>query len=148
MQNGIVRYLTEIQQKYDIFTTFLVSNQTKNYYHSRGLIDVVNEQNSADAWFFRFIKQPEPYEINLDYNLNLSDSLVMFINYKVMNYRNQLIGVTGVGVKLLNIEEMLNSFKTRYKYDVYFIDQKGKKLNDIFTFRTYFSDSAFFCLLR
>lgn len=124
--NGIVRYLTEIQQKYDIFTTFLVSNQTKNYYHSRGLIDVVNEQNSADAWFFRFINQAEPYEINLDYNLNLSDSLVMFINYKVMDYRNRLIGVTGVGVKLLNIEEMLNSFKARYKYDVYFIDQKGE----------------------
>ena len=59
----------------------------------------------------------------------------MFINYKVMNYRNQLIGVTGVGVKLLNIEEMLNSFKSRYKYDVYFVDTKGeitlfsKKLN-------------------
>ena len=108
-----MRYLTEIQQKYDVFTTFMVSDKTKNYYHSRGLIDVVNEQNSADAWFFRFIKQPEPYEINLDYNLNLSDSLVMFINYKVMDYRDQIIGVTGVGVKLLNIEEMLNSFKTR-----------------------------------
>lgn len=31
--NGIVRYLTEIQQKYDIFTTFLVSDTTKHYYH-------------------------------------------------------------------------------------------------------------------
>lgn len=37
-----------------------------------------------------------------------------------------MIGVTGVGVRLLNIEQMLNSFKTRYKYDVYFVDQKGE----------------------
>ena len=52
--NDVVRYLTEIQQKYDIFTTFLVSDKTKNYYHARGLIDVVNKDNSADAWYFRF----------------------------------------------------------------------------------------------
>ncbi|MBN1839339.1 MAG: GGDEF domain-containing protein [Campylobacterales bacterium] len=124
--NGIVRYLTEIQQKYDIFTTFLVSDVTKHYYHPRGFIDVVNEKNSADAWYFRFKNQPEVYEINLDYNANLSDALIMFINYKVMNYKNEMIGVTGVGVKLLNIEEMLNSFKSKYKYDVYFIDPKGE----------------------
>lgn len=124
--NGIVRYLTEIQQKYDIFTTFLVSDKTKNYYHARGFIDVVNQENSADAWYFRFKEQSEPYEINLDHNTNLSDSLIMFINYKVMNYKKEMIGVTGVGVRLINIEEMLTSFKTRYKYDVYFIDQKGE----------------------
>lgn len=124
--NGIVRYLTEIQQKYDIFTTFLVSDKTKNYYHARGFIDVVNQENSADAWYFRFKEQSEPYEINLDYNANLSDALIMFINYKVMNYKKEMIGVTGVGVRLLKIEEMLTSFKTRYKYDVYFIDQKGE----------------------
>ncbi|ACZ13191.1 sensor domain-containing diguanylate cyclase [Sulfurospirillum deleyianum] len=124
--NGIVRYLTEIQQKYDIFTTFLVSDVTKHYYHPRGFIDVVNEQNSADAWYFRFKNQPEVYEINLDYNANLSDALIMFINYKVMNYKNEMIGATGVGVKLLNIEAMLNSFKSKYKYDVYFIDPKGE----------------------
>lgn len=124
--NGIMRYLTEIQQKYDIFTTFLVSDVTKNYYHPRGLIDVINKENSADAWYFRFKEQSEPYEINLDYNANLGDFLVMFINYKVMNYKQEMIGATGVGVRLVNIEEMLNSFKTKYKYDVYFVDHKGE----------------------
>jgi diguanylate cyclase (GGDEF)-like protein len=124
--NGITRYLTEIQQKYDIFTTFLVSDKTKNYYHPRGFIDVINKENSADAWYFNFKNKAEPYEINLDHNANLGDFLVMFINYKVMDYSNQMIGVTGVGVRLLNIEEMLTSFKTRYKYDVYFVDHKGE----------------------
>jgi len=124
--DNIVHYLKEIQQKYDVFTTFLVSDKTKNYYHPRGLIDVVNEKNSADAWYFRFKAQDEPYEINLDHNANLGDFLVMFINYKVMNYKKEMIGVTGVGVRLLNIEEMLNSFKTKYQYDVYFVDPTGE----------------------
>ncbi len=63
--NGIMRYFAEIQRKYNVFTTFLVSDKTKKYYHSRGVIDVVNKENSADAWYFRFKEQPEPYEINL-----------------------------------------------------------------------------------
>jgi len=124
--NGIVRYLAEIQRKYNVFTTFLVSDKTKNYYHSKGLIDVVNKENSADAWYFRFKEQREPYEINLDYNANISDSLIMFINYKVMDYKKEMIGATGVGVKILNIEDMLSSFKSKYKYDVYFVGQNGE----------------------
>jgi hypothetical protein len=48
----VVRYLNEIQKKYGVFTTFLVSEATKNYYHPKGLIDVVNASNSADAWYF------------------------------------------------------------------------------------------------
>lgn len=122
----IVRYLDEIQRKYGVFTTFLVSDITKNYYHPKGIIDVVNESNSADAWYFNFKKHSEPYEVNLDYNTHLGDSLVMFINYKVMNYNQEFIGATGVGVRLFNIEEMLNSFKEKYKYDVYFVDKKGE----------------------
>jgi len=123
---GIMRYLGEIQQKYDVFMTFLVSDKTKSYYLPQGLIDVVNEKNSADAWYFKFKAQNEPYEINLDHNANLGDFLVMFINYKVMNYNKEMIGVTGVGVRLLNIEQMLNSFKQKYQYDVYFVDQTGE----------------------
>lgn len=122
----IVRYLNEIQRKYNVFTTFLVSDKTKNYYHPRGLIDTINKDNSSDGWYFRFRGHQEPYEINLDYNANLSDSLIMFINYKVMDYKKEIIGVTGVGVKILNIEDMLGSFKKKYKYDVYFVAQNGE----------------------
>lgn len=131
----IVRYLDEIQKKYDVFTTFLVSDITKNYYQPKGLVDIVNVNNVADNWYFNFKKQSETYEVNLDYNIHLGDALVMFINYKVLDYNQELIGATGVGVRLLNIEEMLNSFKEKYKYDVYFVDNKGeimlfsKKLN-------------------
>ena len=66
----IVRYLNEIQRKYNVFTTFLVSDKTKNYYHPRGLIDTINKDNSSDGWYFRFRGHQEPYEINLDYTIS------------------------------------------------------------------------------
>jgi len=122
----IEKYLKEIQNKYGMFTSFLVSDLTKNYYHPKGLIDKVNKKNSEDKWFFDFKKKEDLYEVNLDYNKNLDNSLIMFINYKVKDYADRLIATTGVGIKLYDIEKMLYSFKDNYKYDVYFVNEDGE----------------------
>ncbi|QFR49444.1 GGDEF domain-containing protein [Sulfurimonas lithotrophica] len=124
--SSVQKYLKEIQAKYGAFTSFLVSDKTKNYYHSKGLIDTINEKNVADDWYFKFINSKNLYEVNLDVNKNFSDSLIMFINYKVKDYKEKLLAVTGVGIKLVNIESMLESFKKRYKYDVYFVNKEGE----------------------
>jgi hypothetical protein len=50
----IVRYLETIKNKYQMFTTFLVSEKTKNYYTSKGLIEQIKEENSQNAWYFHF----------------------------------------------------------------------------------------------
>ncbi|WP_373070069.1 diguanylate cyclase [Sulfurimonas sp.] len=123
---SIQKYLKEIQDKYNAFTSFLVSDITKNYYHQRGLVDVVKENNEADKWYFEFNSKDELYEVNLDINTNFSDSLIMFINYKVQDYNQKIIATTGVGIKLINIVDMLDSFKKKYKYDVYFVDNNGE----------------------
>jgi diguanylate cyclase (GGDEF)-like protein len=131
----IQKYLLEIQNRYSVFTTFLVSDATKNYYHSRGIIDVINPKNKDDNWYFTFKNSTKNYEVNLDHNQNLTDTLIMFINYKVRDYAQKYIAVTGVGIELLDIQKMLNFFKQKYNYDVYFVDDNGeltlfsKKLN-------------------
>ncbi len=122
----VQRYLKEIQDKYNVFTTFVVSDKTHNYYHSKGLIDKINKKNDVDDWFFDFKKSKNLYEVNLDIDTHFSDSLIMFINYKVKDYANKFIAVTGVGVKLYDIEDMLYSFKHKYGYDVYFVDESGE----------------------
>jgi diguanylate cyclase (GGDEF)-like protein len=122
----IEKYLLEIKNKYGVFTTFLVSDATKKYYHSTGVIDVLNEKNKDDDWYYNFKKSKNEYEVNLDYNQNLGSSLIMFINYKVSNYAGEFIAAVGIGIELLDIESMLNSFKQKYKYDVYFISDTGE----------------------
>jgi hypothetical protein len=123
---AITKYLREVQEKYEVFTTFFVSDLTRHYYHPKGLIDTVNENNSEDDWFFNFKKGKQTHEINLDYNNNLDHSLIMFINYKVEDYMGEFIGAAGIGIKLFNLEEMLNTFKQKYRYDVYFLDESGE----------------------
>jgi len=122
----ITKYLKEVQDKYSMFTTFLVSDTTKNYYHPKGLIDTINIDNNEDDWFFNFKKSEQLYEVNLDINHQLDRSLTMFINYRVKDYADRFLAVTGVGIKLFDIEEMLYSFKKKYRYDVYFVSENGE----------------------
>ncbi len=124
--DSIKRYLKEIQEKYSTFTSFVVSDKTKHYYHSKGLIDTINKKNSSDKWYFDFLDQDRLYEVNLDSNDNFGTSLIMFINHKVKDYKDNFIAITGVGIKLENIQQMLQTFKDRYDYDVYFVDKAGE----------------------
>ena len=80
----IVKYLDTIQNKYQMFTTFLVSEKTKNYYSSAGLLEKINEDNMNNDWYFSFKKTSEVREINIDKNEHIGSSLVMFITIKFL----------------------------------------------------------------
>lgn len=123
---AIKKYLAETQKKYSLFTTFLVSDESKNYYHAKGIIDTINKDNKEDDWYENFVTGPNEYEVNLDTNAAFGKTLIMFINYKVRDFKKNYIATTGVGVELFNIEKMLNSFKKKYKYDVYFLNEDGE----------------------
>ena len=64
----ITKYLKEVQDKYNMFTTFLVSDSTKKYYHPTGVIDTINIYNNENNWFFNLKKSKQSHEINLDIN--------------------------------------------------------------------------------
>ncbi|HEY5715887.1 MAG TPA: hypothetical protein VIS54_05680 [Psychromonas sp.] len=51
----ISTYLETIKNKYKMFTTFLVSEKTRNYYTTHGLLEKVVEGNPNNAWYFRFM---------------------------------------------------------------------------------------------
>ena len=39
----IVRYLAEIQNEYNAISAFFVSEKTHNYYHPKGIVQVISE---------------------------------------------------------------------------------------------------------
>jgi diguanylate cyclase (GGDEF)-like protein len=121
----ISKYLESIKNRYGMFSTFLVSDKTGNYYTSKGLIEKVKKSNIENAWYFKFKDNPENHEINLDFNKYLADSLIMFINYKIFDDKFHYLGATGIGIKISYINEMLKHFRLRYNFNVFFTDKKG-----------------------
>ena len=121
----IIEYLSAVKNKYNMFSTFLVSNVTKNYYTQDDFIEKVNVNNKDNQWYFNFINDQNIHEINIDSNKKLSNSLMMFINYKILDTNYKLLGATGVALKTHYINNMLKSFRQKYGFKVTFFDLSG-----------------------
>lgn len=121
----ITKYLWEIKEKYDFFSTFLISSQTLNYYHFKGLHKQMSPDDEHDDWYYNFIKSGKKYVIEVDANEASEDILTVFINHRLNDYQGKLIGVTGVGLKLTSIGRMLNLFEQKYGKNIYLVDKNG-----------------------
>jgi len=124
-QSKIIEYLSSIKNKYNMFSTFLVSNITKNYYTHDSFIEKIDSKNKHNQWYFNFVNDQNIHEINIDSNKNLSNSLMMFINYKILDNNYKLIGATGVALKTQYINNMLKLFRQKYGFKVTFFDNVG-----------------------
>ncbi len=121
----IVRYLNEIQTEYKTFTSFFVSEKTRNYYQSKGVLKKVEENEERDNWYFRVRSMASDYEINVDPDLANNDSLTIFINYRVFDYDKQFIGAVGVGLTVNAVKNLIKKYQKNYDRNIYFIDSKG-----------------------
>ena len=129
---NLIKYLNEIQEKYQTVTSYFISEASRNYYHSTGIIKKISEADSQDKWYFHVKNLPEsvPYEVNVDNDTADDGKLVVFVNYKVFDYDNNFIGVTGVGLALDTVKQLIESYQEWYQRTVYLVDRAGQvKLN-------------------
>lgn len=122
---SIIKYLSEIQKEYNAVTSFFVSDITKNYYHPNGILKKISKEDPQDSWYFNIKEMKGEYEINVDSDTANRDSINIFINYKVYDYRGTFIGVTGVGLAVNSVKEMIKTYQVRYGRRVYFINPQG-----------------------
>lgn len=122
----ISRYLGEVKQRYGAHTSFLVSDQSRNYYQADGLLKQVSPESDRDVWYYRVRDMKTPYEINVDPDMANMDALTIFVNYRVLDYKERFLGATGVGLAVDSVRRLINDYQQRYRRMIYFVDQKGQ----------------------
>ena len=122
----ISHYLEAIKNKYSMFTTFLVSEKTQHYYTEKGFVEKIEKNNKQTLWYLEFKNIQAHNEINLDFNKYIDNSMITFINHKIFDKDYQMIGATGVGLKMSYIDDMLKKFRTHYHFNVFFVDEQGR----------------------
>ncbi len=121
----IVRYLAEIKKKYNSVSAFFVSDRSGRYYHSEGILKTVSIEDPRDAWYYRVKNMASNYEINIDPDMANADTMTIFINYKVFDYRNNFIGATGVGLTVNAVKKLIGYYQEKYQRIVFFVDVNG-----------------------
>ncbi|TAN45795.1 MAG: GGDEF domain-containing protein [Nitrospirae bacterium] len=121
----IQRYLEMVKNRYDTITSFLVSERSRNYYFPGGILKKVKEDEPLDTWFFRMRKMSDPYETNVDPDMANRNTMTVFINYRVLDYDNRFIGVTGVGLTFDTLRRIIDNYQERFMRRIYFVDRQG-----------------------
>ena len=122
----MTRYLGEVKTHYATVSSFFVSEVTRNYYSTDGILKAINPNEARDTWYFRVREMNEPYEINVDRDLANRDALTIFINYRVFDYQKRFIGTTGVGLTVDTVNRLIDDYQQRYGRVVFLADATGK----------------------
>ncbi|EPJ43040.1 MAG: hypothetical protein OFPI_44760 [Osedax symbiont Rs2] len=122
----IQRYLQKIQHSYQTITSFFISDATLTYYHSSGILKTISPDNEADQWYFDAKNLSDNHEINIDFDPSAPTELTVFINYKVFDAKGQFLGITGVGLALSAVRELIEDYQHKYHREVFFIDKAAR----------------------
>jgi diguanylate cyclase (GGDEF)-like protein len=124
-EGKVLRYLQEIKDQYGFFSTFFVSEQTGLYYHFKGVQKKLSREDDHDVWYYDFKSLNKPYDLVVDTNEAEENSLTIFINHRLNDYQGKLLGVTGVGLNMEMVADLLKSYRQRYGRDIYLVDRDG-----------------------
>lgn len=118
-------YLMGIKNKYDYASVFLVSEASKYYYHYQGINKQISSEDEHDQWYFSFIDREVLYYLDIDTDEVNQNKLSVFVNCIVNDEAGNRLGVTGVGLEINEIQELLLHFETNFQLDAVLFDQDG-----------------------
>lgn len=122
---SITNYLKGIKDKYNYSSTFLVTRESENYYHWDGILKKIKENDAHDVWYYRFLNNNYEYDLDVDTDQGNKNILSVFINCKIRNENDDIIGVTGVGVEMSQIKSILNYYNELLNVDTFLINPEG-----------------------
>lgn len=121
----IIKYLSDIQKKYEFTTTFFVSHETDRYYYNSGILKEISPRDPHDIWYYAFTRSKDEYALDVDTNEAENNRLTIFINYRVEDANGRLLGVAGVGVNMDHAAGLLEQARKNYDRNVYLVDRDG-----------------------
>jgi diguanylate cyclase (GGDEF)-like protein len=121
----IVRYLQRIKERYGYFSAFYISARTNNYYYYEGILKQIRPEDEHDIWYYDFVRSGRHYDLDVDNDEATSGTLTIFINHRLEDNQGNFLGVTGVGLKMSEVGETLESYRKRFGHLIYLIDSEG-----------------------
>ena len=118
-------YLRRIQQRSGAATAFLVSDKTKQYYHSSGVLKTISPNDPNDRWYQDFVDSGHELELNIDHDTADPSRRIAFVNVHLDNEQGQLLGVTGVGLNASELQDQLQLYQKQYSVKILLVNRSG-----------------------
>jgi len=119
------RYLLGIKAKYLYDSVFLVSDQSKVYYHYEGINKTISPDDEHDAWYFHYLSEDLVYDLDVDTDQANQNRLSVFVNCRILDEDKNLLGVTGVGLEIKHVQALLQSFEDDFELKTMLFSRDG-----------------------
>ncbi len=129
-QESLRQYLLGLKEKYSYDSVFLVSSASHNYYHFNGINKVVGKSDPHDVWYFNFIDSGMTYDLDVDTDQANQNQLSVFVNCRMTDEKGNLMGVTGVGLVMNQVQTLLKSFEDEYGLEALLFNKDGLVMAD------------------
>ena len=124
---GIMQgYLGSLKSGLEYDSAFLVSEGTRRYYTYGGLNKIVDPENDPhDIWYSLFVEKDKPYDLDVDSDEVNQGQWTVFVNSRIEDEDGKLLGVCGVGMQMINLQELFLASEQEYGVKINFVDKKG-----------------------
>lgn len=119
-------YLYTYKQKYQYDAVYMISASSNIYYYYDGVNKVVSPENEHDQWYYHFLESGVPYRLNIDWDEVGNNELTVFVDCRVEGENGELLGVTGVGVRMSKLQELLRQHEEDYHLQAFLINDTGE----------------------
>jgi diguanylate cyclase (GGDEF)-like protein len=124
--NRLLGYLRKIKKQFATDKTHFVSDLSRRYYDPVKPPQILRANDPRDAWFFRIRSSTQPYTLDVKANFENLDKLMILVNFRLTDDQGRFLGLTGIGVTLDSLSELLENIEKQFERRVYFTDTNGK----------------------
>ncbi|MGF1845842.1 methyl-accepting chemotaxis protein [Vibrio lentus] len=122
-EKNLRAYLESVKNEFNAISAYYVSNEASTYYTHNGVLKTITTNEQSDQWFYRFIQSDKAFELSLDIDAGTGIP-ALFVNY-VVTRNGERIGVTGIGLTLESITQLISNYSVGKSGIVFLVDKQG-----------------------
>ncbi|MCC4783648.1 methyl-accepting chemotaxis protein [Vibrio lentus] len=122
-EKNLRAYLESVKNEFNAISAYYVSNEASTYYTHNGVLKTISANEQSDQWFYRFIQSDKAFELSLDIDAGTGIP-ALFVNY-VVTRNGKRIGVTGIGLTLESITQLISNYSVGESGIVFLVDKQG-----------------------
>ena len=126
-EETITKYLQGYNKIYDFDGVFLCTVKNNAHFTQDGYITSLETEKIIHNWYKRLLDSDEEFEINIDFDTTPSAKFnaSLFINHKIFDRNDELLGITGICVHLDSILNKIFVFERETGNSVHIISEDG-----------------------
>lgn len=117
----IIKYLAYLQNHFECSTTFFADDSDYMYYTYSGKLSNVKKGRSTTEWYWKLRNSSQVLKTEIASNRQKNSILTVYVDYKVFDLNNKILGICGVGFELKDMMSIFEKYNSKHGVDVYLV---------------------------